>query len=231
MDACLNGLYPDVAARGGLGAAMKEVARLYGYDIEPLHLASDVARIETTRGVVSVGLSTEERAFRVDVHIPGFTWVIGSTGDLELLVKAICAWRKGASLDELETRFEFLELAEFHRALEVGEPALSQWSDLLSSDFYQEQWNLLRFIHSDDVLRNFFPTVTHGAVRLRTDPLDGASRQVLVQELYRGRRYEVLRVGEPEAVWVEVEVDGLLAYLRAALEHPWGGVSCGEGPW
>ncbi|MCM2429709.1 hypothetical protein [Streptomyces sp. RKAG337] len=210
--------YPDVAALGGLGAAMQEAARLRGCDIGPVYSVSDVVRIETARGVVSIDLAAEERLFLAGIHIPGFTWAIGSTDDLGLLVEAVAAWREGMAIDEFETRFEFVRLDEFTRALESGEPTSLQWSDLLSSDFYRGQWNLLRRIHADERLRGFFPTVTHGAVRLRVDPLDGASRQVLVEEL-DGERYEVMRVGAPEATWVEVSAGDLISYLRAGLNE------------
>ncbi|MGW1881505.1 hypothetical protein [Streptomyces sp. NPDC001970] len=218
MDTHPKDLYPDVTASGGLGPAMKEAAKLRGCDIGLPPWATDVISIETARGYVSVVTATEERLFRVRVHIPGFTWEIGSTDDLGLLVEAVAAWREGMPLDELEAKFEFMELDEFARALEIGEPTPSQWSDLLSSDFHRRQWNLLRRLHADEVLRNMFPTITHGAVRLRVDPLDGTSGQVLVHEL-DGERYEVIRAGVPGAAWVEVPTGHLIAYLRAALSN------------
>lgn len=81
----------------------------------------------------------------------------------------------------------------------------------------QGQWDLLRRIHADEVLRTFFPTISHGAVRLRVDPLDGASRQVLVAEVV-SERYDVMQSGTKEAIWVEVPSDALITHLRAALK-------------
>ncbi|MBT2527948.1 hypothetical protein J7E91_21625 [Streptomyces sp. ISL-99] len=216
MDTHRAGLYPDVAAPGGLVAAMKEAARLRGCDIGPVSPTPDGVAIETARGYVSVDPAVEERLFRMGIRIPGYDWAIGSTDDLGLLVEAVAAWRQGMSFDELEGGFQFLELDEFTRALESGEPTSSQWSDLLSTDFYRRQWNLLRRFHADETLRCFFPTVSHGAVRLQVDRLDGVSRQVLVAEL-EGERYEVVRVGEPGATWVEVPSADLIACLRAFL--------------
>jgi hypothetical protein len=178
----------------------------------------DGVTIETARGFVSVGLAAEERLFRMGIRIPDFAWEIGSTEDLGLLVEAVSAWREGMSFDELQARFEFLDLDEFARALERGEPTSPQWSALLSSDFYRGQRDLLRRIHSDETLRGFFPLISHGAVRLQVDALDGASRQVLVAELDR-ERFEVIRVGVPGATWVEVPAADLIAYLRAALNQ------------
>jgi hypothetical protein len=218
MDTHGKDLYPDVTASGGLAAAMREAAKLRGCDIGLAPWAADVISIETARGFLLVEAAAEERPFRLGVHIPGFTWEIGSTGDLGLLVEAVAAWRQGIPLDELQERFAFLELDEFASALDSGEPTSSQWSDLLSSDFHRRQWNLLRRLSADEVLRNMFPTITHGAVRLRVDPLDGTSRQVLVHEL-DGRLYEVMRVGVPGATWVEVPSGDLIAYLRAALNE------------
>jgi hypothetical protein len=211
-------LYPDVTASGGLAPALREAAKLRGCDIGLEPWATDVISIETARGFLSVDTAAERRLFRLGVHIPGFTWKIGSTEDLGLLVEAVAAWREGSPLEELGERFEFMELDEFTRALENGEPTSSQWSDLLSSEFHRRQWNLLRRLRADEVLRNMFPTITHGAVRLRVDPLDGTSRQVLVHEL-DGQRYEVRRVGVPEAAWAEVPTGDLIACLRAALNE------------
>ncbi|MFI6009830.1 hypothetical protein ACIBAG_13565 [Streptomyces sp. NPDC051243] len=223
MDAHHKDLYPDVTAAGGLVPALKEAAKLRGCDIGLPPWATDAIGIETARGLLSVHPAADERLFRVRVLIPGFTWdspgfswEVGSTDDLGLLVGAIAAWREGVPFDELAARFEFLELDEFTRALETGEPTSSQWSDLLSSEFHRRQRNLLRRLHADEVLRNMFPTITHGAVRLRVHQLDGTSRQVLVHEL-EGDRYEVIRPGEPGAAWVEVPTGDLIAYLRAAL--------------
>jgi hypothetical protein len=218
MDTHRKNLYPDVTASGGLGPAMREAAQSRGCDTGVAPWAVDVVVIQTARGFLSVDPATEERLFRLIVRIPGFDWEIGSTGDLGLLVEAVAAWREGIPLDELAERFEFLELDEFVGALERGEPTSSQWTELLSSDFNRNQWNLLHRLRADEVLRDMFPTITHGAVRLRVDAMDGTSRQVLVDDL-DGERYEVMRVGVPEATWVEVPTGDLIAYLRAALNE------------
>lgn len=219
-------LYPDVTAAGGLEAAMKEAAKLGRGEIWPAPLTTDGIIIETARGSVSVVPATDERLFRVAVHIPGFTWdipgfnwEIGSTDDLELLKEAVIAWREGVPFDALAARFTFLELDEFARALERGEPTSSQWANLMSAEFHRKQWNLLRRLHADEVLRNMFPSISHGGVRLCVDLFDGASRQVLVYEPDE-QRYEVIRPGTPEADWVEVPTGELIAYLRAALNKP-----------
>lgn len=224
MDARRRDLYPDVIAAGGLVSAMKEAAKLRGGDIWQAPSTTDGVIIETARGLVSVVPASEERLFRVRVHvpgftwdIPGFTWAIGSTDDLGLLAEAVVEWREGVPFDELAARFTFLTLDEFAAAIERGEPTSSQWTDLLSTEFHRRQWDLLGRLHTDEVLRNMFPTISHGAVRLRVDLFDGASRQVLVHEL-DGERYEV-RGGVPGADWVEVGTGDLIAYLRAALNE------------
>ncbi|MFI1394876.1 hypothetical protein [Streptomyces sp. NPDC020681] len=224
MDTHRKDLYPDVTAAGGLVSAMKETAKLRRGEIWPEPSTTDGIIIRTARGLVSVVPATEERLFRVRVHIPGFTWdisgftwEIGSTDDLRLLVEAVAAWREGVPFDELAARFTFLELDEFARALERGEPTSSQWANLLSAEFHRRQWNLLRRLHADEVLRHMFPVISHGAVRLRVDLFDGASRQVRVYEPDE-ERYEVC-AGLPGADWVEVPTGDLIAYLRAALNE------------
>ncbi|MGW2566724.1 hypothetical protein [Streptomyces sp. NPDC001537] len=207
-----------MTAAGGLGPAMREAAQLRGCDTGVAPWAVDVVVVQTTRGFLAVDPATEERLFRLSVRIPGFDWEIGSTGDLGLLVEAVAAWRDGTPFDELAERFGFLELDEFVGALERGDPTSSQWTELLSSDFNRNQWNLLRRLRADEVLRNMFPTITHGAVRLQVDPLDETSRQVLVAES-DGECCEVMRVGVPEATWAKVPTGDLIAYLRAALNE------------
>ncbi|MFJ8104622.1 hypothetical protein [Streptomyces sp. NPDC096132] len=205
-------LYPDVAAAGGLGAAMAAVAERRRCDIGPVASAAVPVRIGTDRGVVSVGLAAEERLFLIGIHTPGFTWALGSTDDLGRAVEAVAAWRAGVPLVDFEGAFEFMELDEFAPALEAGNPAPLQWSRLLSSDFHADQRSLLNRIHEDDRLRLLFPTITHGVVRLRVDAMDGGSRQFLVREL-PGMRYEVMTVGA-ETDWLEVSAADLIAHLR-----------------
>ncbi|WP_434598834.1 hypothetical protein [Streptomyces sp. A5-4] len=224
MNSDRKDLYPEVTAAGGLVSAMKEAAKLRGGEIWPVPSAIDAITIETARGLVSVVPATVERLFRVRVHIPGstgdipgFSWEIGSTDNFGLLVEMVAAWRERVPFDELAARFTFLELDEFARALRRGEPTSSQWADLLSAEFHRRQWDLLRRLHADETLRHMFPTISHGAVRLRVDLFDGASRQVLVYEL-DGGSYEA-RVGVPGASWVEVPPGDLIAYLRAALNE------------
>jgi hypothetical protein len=218
-DTLRQDLYPDIVALGGLGAAMDEAARRRGCDIGTLMTLPEAVSVGTARGVLTVGLAVEERLFRVGVHVPGFSRPIGSTEDLGRLVEAVAAWRGGMPFEEFRARFEFMELDTFVRALESGEPTSLQWADLLSSEFHQGQWNLLRRIHADEELRRFFPTISHGAVRLRVDPFDGASRQILVREV-AADRFEVVRPDAPDATWVEVPAADLIACLRAAL-IPW----------
>lgn len=211
-------MYPELAASGGLEAALKEAARLQDRELGPLWpgLDADIVRMETARGVLAVDLAPSERRFRISVYIPESTWPIGSTDNIGLLVEALAAWREGVPFDELRDAFEFLQLDEFIEMLESGEPTKSQWSNLFASEFYSDQWGILRCIHADGMLRGFFPTVTHDAVRLRVNPLDGSSRQVLVRERNDGN-YEVLRVGAAGEAWDEVAPADLTGYLRRNL--------------
>ncbi|MGW0120663.1 hypothetical protein [Streptomyces sp. NPDC003327] len=209
--------YPDVTGAGGLASALRRAAEQRGLDIGLAPWAEEATGIETTRGYLSVFAAAGERLFRLRVHIPDHGWDIGGTEDLGALVEALAAWREGVPLGELEVRFGFLDLAGYAGALDAGEPTASQWSGLLSSAYYAGQRDLLRRLHADGALRRAYPTMTHRAVRLRVDPMDWASRQVMVREEETGRP-EVLRVGVPGAEeWTEVPGDALTAHVRAAL--------------
>lgn len=216
MDAHGEDLYPDVTAAGGLVAALRQVAERRGRDIGLSPYVTEAVGIETNRGYLSVDTVTGERLFRLRTYIPDFGWYVGSTDDLGALVDATAAWRDGVPLDVLKERFDFLDLDEFTGALASGEPTSSQWANLLSSEYYRGQRDLLRRLHADEVLRNMFPTMTHRAVRLQVDPMDYTSRQVLVHEPDEGR-YEALRVGVSGADWTEVRSEDLIAHLRAGL--------------
>jgi hypothetical protein len=217
MDSKLGNLYPEVLSAGSLRAAVVKAADRVGCCIGPLDGESYAVSVETERGVISINLAADERLFLIGINSPGFIWAAGATDDLELLVQAVAAWHEGASAEAFQSEFSFMQLGEFARALEAGDPTPLQWSELLSSDFHSKQRNLLTRIHADAELRQFFPTITHGVVRLRVDALDGGSRQVLVDELDKDR-YAVKPVGQPGAAWVEVAGAHLVEYLR---EHLW----------
>jgi hypothetical protein len=210
MDSSSEDLYRDLEEAGGLRAVMSAAVALRGGDIRPVSAGAGGVALETERGVVQVRLGVGQRLFLVNVHTKG------STDDLALLVEAVAAWRDGMPLDDYVARFAFMELDTFARALENGDPTPAQWSDLLACDFHARQRDLLRRMHADETLRTFFPTVTHGAVRLRVDAMDGVSRQILVYEP-EPERYEVLEVGTPDAAWAEVPAGDLIACVREFL--------------
>ncbi|MET9402688.1 hypothetical protein [Kitasatospora sp. NPDC002965] len=216
MKSWLEEYYPEVSAAGALGAALKVAAERRACEVGPVDPASSEVRIITERGVVRVGLAAGRRLFMVGIHTPGFTWATGSTDDLGLLVEAVASWKAGMPLDAFESRFDFMELDEFARPLEARDPAPLQWSNLLSSAFYAKQWGLLNRVHGDGALRRLFPTVSHGTVRLRVDPMDGESRHLLVREAGPGL-YELRAVGDPASDWVTVGADDVVARLRGVL--------------
>ncbi|MFI8519762.1 hypothetical protein ACIGEZ_18275 [Streptomyces sp. NPDC085481] len=217
MDARHQGLYADVAALGGLGPAMEEVARQRGHDLGYLP-QPEVVRIQTSRGVVMVDPADGERLFLLGIHIPGHTWPIGSTDDLGSVVEAVVAWRDGLPYDEFQARFPFARLDDFRRSVDSGEPTAQAWAELLSTDYHRAQWPLLRLLHADETLRGCFPSITHRAVRLRVDALDAGSRQVLVSE-EESERYEVFAVGVPGATWVPVPPGELTDHVRELLKE------------
>ncbi|MFE4590024.1 DUF6193 family natural product biosynthesis protein [Streptomyces laurentii] len=211
-----NDPYPDVTAAGGLDPALRREAESRGLDLGLSPWPGDPVVIDTRRGYLTVDSEPGRRLFRLRVHIPEAGWDLGATDDLGALVEAIAAWRQGVPHGELEARFDFLDLDAFTRAREAGEPTVSQWADLLATDFHRAEWPLLRRLHADEALRNAYPTISHHAVRLRVDPMYYMSRQVLVYEPDDGR-YKVLRVGVPGAEWTEVPSGALTAHLRSAL--------------
>ena len=66
-------------------------------------------------------------------------------------------------------------------------------------------------------MRGLFPTVTHGTVRLREQPLAEGGRHFLIDQL-DGERCRVRVAGRPETARVTETPDGLTGCLREFLQ-------------
>ncbi|WP_319462828.1 hypothetical protein [Micromonospora sp. RTP1Z1] len=108
-------LYPDLVERGGLASGLTEAAAQHQLDVGRVSAPEQgrsrftCAELTSERGTVCVGLGAEARYFMIDIRVTGEVQARGDTTDLVQVVQVAAAWRAGASLADLTTRFPFME--------------------------------------------------------------------------------------------------------------------------
>jgi hypothetical protein len=112
------------------------------------------------------GTGRPDRAFRVGIQGPGFSWAAGVTDDLDALVDALDTWRRGMPVDEFASTFPFVPPGEQAKIHEADDPVAAQWQWLLTSQVYAEERPLVKAAHADRRLRALFPALNHGTIRL-----------------------------------------------------------------
>ncbi|GLW20798.1 hypothetical protein Mame01_08410 [Microbispora amethystogenes] len=216
----VNGsLYSDLLRDGGLAPAMRRLAARGRLDLGLIEVDAGPARFVTAamsseRGRIWILLGAEERFFSIRISHWGHVWASGTTDDLAAVTEVADAWRKGATLDELVHRFAFIRTDALALAFERGDPAPTQWDELLGHPELAYVRPLLTAAHSDERLRALFPFVSHGALRLYRDVRDTSLGELRLVPLPSGR----FRV---EATWngSTAEAHSLQEAVRTARSH------------
>ncbi|WP_446215376.1 hypothetical protein [Micromonospora sp. IBHARD004] len=108
-------LYPDLVERGGLASGLTETAAQHQLDVGRVSAPEQgrsrftCAELTSERGTVCVGLGSQARYFMIDIRVAGEVQARGDTTDLVQVAQVAAAWRAGATLDDLTTRFPFME--------------------------------------------------------------------------------------------------------------------------
>lgn len=220
MDALDPGLYPDILAAGGLISVMELTAGKKNLDLGRLysHYASGpgllaTAELDSSRGRASIQLGSQSRTFYVSIQGQGFTWAEGATDDLDDLIEALAAWRDGVSVDDFAGRFPFMTLGRLARAHESGDPASAQWNWLRTDEEFSEERPLVEAAYTDGRFGHFFPTLSHGTLRLRSVHRQRGDREVSITPVVGGfYRVENHRLLDPRVV------DSLKEALAVASE-------------
>lgn len=184
-------LYPDLVSRGGLAPAIAKLARDHRIDLGTVATEQGsgkyiTANMASDRGTISVLLGVEKRLFSVKIRAQSHVWATGGTDDLSAVVGVANSWREGASLQELTDEFPFMRSAALAQAYEAGDPIASQWDSLLNHSEYVELQPLLRAVHAIADLRQLFPYVSHGILRLARDPFRGSRNEIWITRLPGG---------------------------------------------
>jgi Family of unknown function (DUF6193) len=149
QQAALNVLYPELAADGDLPAAIQAAAAGLAVDLgivtsgglNPGGYAVVPGTMPDRKMQISIAVL--KRLFMVSGWSRGVFCVNGSTSDLGEVVRAAAAWRRGASLDEMQEAAPFVEVDSIARAHERG-PA----------EYVSESWRLRRQSpRFDDLMR------------------------------------------------------------------------------
>ncbi|MDX3238509.1 DUF6193 family natural product biosynthesis protein [Streptomyces sp. ME03-5709C] len=171
-------LYPDVAACGSLGAALRSAADGI-LDAVPV-LSTDlqhavVPSLLPHREPFRISAWSYERRWSISGTEPfqGLTLVEGRTEDLADIAGAARAWHDGAALPDIRRAAPFVHLTG---RLEVpgNDPALltrSEWLSLrqeaaeLESDWGGAHQALIEAAYAEPALRSLYPFTSHWALR------------------------------------------------------------------
>lgn len=236
-------LYPDLAAAGGLAAALEQAAADRGADLVTERDARDAvvqARIATTvpdRKPLSVWIYAKERGFGFSGWSRGVELIAGYTEHLEDVVRVGVAWGEGMGLRELHERFPFLhhsERAEAHERGPAAEVEL-QWRLLHEQAAEAPDFPGFRLLvqaaHAAPRLRQLYPFSSHWVLGFTGRTGQPSKVEVVIAPAYDGRPYRVrdhLHAGDGvigEASTAEEAVALAIAHLPADLGPAIAGTS------
>ena len=177
-------LYPDVAARGSLAAALRDAANgrldavaLTSADAAPL-LHATVASPLAYRDSLQVNAWPHERRWSIRGAEPylGLALVDGDTDDLAEVAEAVRAWHDGVSLDELRRAAPFVHLTGRFDVPDHDPARLteSEWLSMRRQAAELEYaWQgthqaLIEAAYAEPALRALYPFTSHWALRLST---------------------------------------------------------------
>lgn len=222
-------LYPDVAARGGLAAALESTAAEHGLSLgevrasatEPLRFAS-VASATPVREALSVHARPDERGWQVSGwHRQRIELIRGGVArDLTEVVHLARAWREGVAAREIRRVAPFVELHWLADAVEQGpaETVAAQWewvfADARDAD-WPEHLAMVEAAHAEPRLRALMAVMTDRSLRFGTEVGWGHSSDVACLEAPRGEGLYRVKPSYQGAVFAEVATPG--EAVRAAV--------------
>ncbi|WP_068924075.1 DUF6193 family natural product biosynthesis protein [Planobispora rosea] len=173
-------LYPDVAAKGSLAAALQEVAKEHGFvlgaaaadDTQPLLYAS-VPGATPLREDLGVSAGRISRYWLINGWGQGTPLISGQTWELSEVAKVAREWRNGTPLRDIQQSASFVELTYLAEAAEQGPAQLvsAQW-EWVRQDAEEAPWpeyrTLVEAAYAEPRLRQLFPYVSHWLLRFST---------------------------------------------------------------
>ncbi|MER6196727.1 DUF6193 family natural product biosynthesis protein [Streptomyces sp. NPDC001586] len=177
----LSGLYPELAASGGLREALACEAARRGCEagpMDPIEGYDPAVAACSTQGEARFAVfatNVEEREFRIEISAEsGWPWgAFGSTDDLAVVNAVLHAWRDGAPIDQLRREWTLLAANPLDAA-PPGRVVSTAWRLTL------ERSPLIRLgdaevaeaLYVQPTLRVFFPFPSHGQFSLLSSTKD-----------------------------------------------------------
>ncbi|MFI6738921.1 DUF6193 family natural product biosynthesis protein [Nonomuraea sp. NPDC050451] len=220
------GLYPDLLRAGGLAPALRETAHAMKIDLGPVNGQSGdgrhiTAKIESSRGTISILLGVEMRQFSINIYGSTFSWAYGFTDSLVDVARVADAWRANVTLRELIRRFPFMDYDEVAASYENGTPIEGQWERLFADSDLIEMQGLLRSAHARRELATLFPYVSHMTLRFVADPHARSGATMSITPSATGvMRVEILGRSETRREVPSIDDAVELAVLYSAMLAP-----------
>jgi hypothetical protein len=174
-------LYPDVVARGSLGAALRAVAEEGGFSVPVTASTSDPLRSAVVhsalphRRPLSISSSATVRrwSIRGEGSIEYAPLIQGDTDDLEQVARAAQAWHDGTALGDIRRAAPFVHLTgrfevPDHDPVRLTE---SEWQGLrteASAGGRPGYHALVEAAYAEPALRGLYPFTSHWALRFST---------------------------------------------------------------
>ena len=174
-------LYPELALHGQLARAIRAAAA--ELVVELGSVASDKrdprrgASVDSSmpdRKAIGICIGAVERRFLISGWSRGVQLVTGATPDLGEVVRAAAAWRRGASLDEIQKAAPFVKVSNLSRAHERGpaDAVAEQWRLLRAhwdqDDRFRFVADIIEAAHAAPMLRQLFPYTSHASLCFST---------------------------------------------------------------
>ncbi|GKQ40584.1 DUF6193 family natural product biosynthesis protein [Streptomyces sp. A012304] len=228
-------LYPELAAAGGLAAALEQSAAGRGVDLTVLSgnwgaLAS--ARIASSvpeREPLSVHIGAESRWFGVSGWSQGIELITGGTPDLADVVRAGVAWGRGRSLREIRAELPFLRSGERAEAHQRGPGAVveSQWRAMrrraAEASHFPEFGALVEAAHAEPRLRQLYVFRSHWTLGFSSCTGYPFRTEVAIAPSHGDSPYRVLRHSHTDVI-------SEAATAAEAAELAVAGLPAGLGP-
>jgi hypothetical protein len=184
-------LYPEVAAAGGLAAALRAAVLAQGLSVPVT--ASDPwyrAVVPTTvahREELEVSASKVERRWYIRGcdRDQSLALITGDTRDLAPIAQAAQAWHDGAALADIPTVAPFVTLSGRFEVPDRDPARLveSEWQHLRTEAAgidWPEYHALIEAAYAEPRLRRLYPYTSHWSLRFATRTRPSLSRDILV---------------------------------------------------
>ncbi|MGW2106197.1 DUF6193 family natural product biosynthesis protein [Streptomyces sp. NPDC001948] len=236
-------LYPDIAAKGSLGAALQDIAVKDSLSVpiavsesDPLGHAIVASEAPHRNDLVISAWAVERRwSIRGCESFQDMALIEGNTPDLAQIVRVAQAWHAGTALSDIRQATSFVHLTgrfevPDHDPVQLAE---SEWQHL-RTEAHEKDWPeyqaLVEAAYSERALRDLYPFTSHWTLRFSTSTRPHLTVIPMSLDAHRDTRYTVSAnyMGKilAETPTAEEAVSTAVRYLPSGL----GPVTSGAAP-